>query len=68
MIVAADGSIPATELAKLGVRPGQHLRIVVDASLPKALALRGSLAEYPEPSWEDFEYAGTRAREDFGLT
>ncbi len=28
LVVADDGSIPATQLASLGVRPGTHLRVV----------------------------------------
>jgi len=68
VIVAADGSIPAVELAKLGVRPGQHLRVVVNSAPGTSGVLRGSLTGYPEPTWEDFEYASAQAREDFGLT
>ena len=33
LVVAEDGSIPAEQLARLGVRPGAHLR-VVEASQP----------------------------------
>jgi len=29
VIVADDGSVPAAELARLGVRPGAHLRLIV---------------------------------------
>lgn len=28
VVVADDGSLPAAELARLGVRPGAHLRLV----------------------------------------
>lgn len=28
VVVADDGSVPAAELARLGVRPGMHLRLV----------------------------------------
>ncbi len=30
LVVAADGSIPADQLARLGVAPGAHLRVVDD--------------------------------------
>jgi hypothetical protein len=34
VVVGSDGAltVPAAELARLGVRPGAHLRLVVDAS------------------------------------
>ena len=60
------GSIPDAELARLGVRPGPHLRIVVPPASGNGGVLRGSLASYPEPTSDDFERAGQQAREDFG--
>jgi len=68
VIVADDGSIPAADLARLGVLPGQHLRVVVPPTSFDGGVLRGSLARYPEPTWDDFELAGLRAREDFGIS
>jgi hypothetical protein len=30
LVVADDGSIPADQVARLGLRPGSHLRVVVE--------------------------------------
>jgi hypothetical protein len=68
LIVAADGSIPAADLARLGLQPGQHLRVVVPSAPDDTGVLRGSLAGYPEPTWDDFEHAGSRVRDDFGIS
>ncbi|MHB1773942.1 MAG: hypothetical protein ACYCST_19825 [Acidimicrobiales bacterium] len=68
VVVAGDGSIPAEQLAALGVRPGSHLRVIVAEPVPATPSFRGSLKGFPEPSWEDFERAGELARSDFELS
>lgn len=40
LVVADDGSIPAEQIASLGVRPGAHLRVIVE---PAGL-VRGTIA------------------------
>ncbi len=69
LIVAEDGSIRAEDLARLGLAPGAHLRVLPAA--PAAAVVEefcGSLTgRFPEPSWEDFQMASALAREDFGL-
>ncbi|MCL2769292.1 MAG: hypothetical protein FWD42_04190 [Solirubrobacterales bacterium] len=52
LVVASDGSIPADQLARLGVAPGTHLRVV---QTNPAGTLAGSLPDFPDLSWEDFE-------------
>ncbi len=32
LVVADDGSIPADQVARLGLRPGSHLRVVLETS------------------------------------
>jgi hypothetical protein len=65
VVVGADGGIAPEELARHGIRPGAHLRIVAEverlAIRPAYGALRGQL---PEVSWEDFEAASRLAIED----
>ncbi len=43
LIVGPDGSIPADQIAQLGLRPGAHLRVVAESGLGIGAA-RGSLA------------------------
>ena len=64
LVVSDDGSIPAEQLAKLGVRPGAHLRVVATASTSPVSELDGSLPELPDLSWEDFEAGSELARRD----
>jgi len=65
LIVAADGSIPADQLERLGVRPGAHLRVVQSASpTPAAGSISGSLSHLPDVSWNDFQRASELARCD----
>jgi len=70
LVVAADGSIPADQLKRLGVGPGAHLRVVeTPATTPatrKGGSLAGSLPNFPDVTWEDFERASKLAREDVG--
>ena len=63
LVVAEDGSIPAAQLSALGLRPGTHLRVV---SRPAGRRVEGSLVDFPDLSWEDFERASEAARSDLG--
>ena len=64
LVVADDGSIPATQLASLGLRPGTHLRVV--AAPANSGGIEAVLADFPDVSWEDFERASQSARSDLG--
>jgi hypothetical protein len=64
LIVAADGSIPADQLARLGVAPGAHLRVVHTAPAGSAHNLAGSLSGFPDLTWEDFERVSELAQHD----
>jgi hypothetical protein len=68
LVVGADGSgvIDAAQLARWGVEPGTHLRVVPEAPAASAVrrrSLRGALANASgsAPSWEDFEAASSAA-------
>src|SRR3954447_22243190 len=68
LVVGADGSgvIDAAQLARWGVEPGAHLRVVPvtpAASMVRRRSLRGALANASgsAPSWEDFEAASSAA-------
>lgn len=63
LVVARDGSIPADQLAPLGLRPGAHLR-VVETQAAKTAHLAGSLPDFPDLTWEDFERGSELARRD----
>jgi hypothetical protein len=49
LIVGPDGSIPADQIARLGLRPGTHLRVVAEPGLgaddPARTSLAGPLRE-----------------------
>lgn len=64
LVVADDGSIPATQLASLGLRPGTHLRVV--AAGANSDGIEAALADFPDLLWEDFERASQLARSDLG--
>lgn len=65
LVVAEEGSIPAEQLARLGVRPGAHLRVVEASQLTEQpSSLRGSLPDLPDLDWEAFERASELARRD----
>jgi hypothetical protein len=68
LIVAADGSIPADQLVRLGVAPGAHLRVVQTDSTGSAGTLAGSLPDFPDLAWEDFEQASNLAQRDLAAT
>ncbi len=65
LVVAPDGSIPADQLARLGVAPGAHLRVVQTS---QAGTLAGSLADFPDLTWEEFEHASALAKRDLTAT
>ncbi len=55
-VVDPDGAlrIPAQELARHGVRPGSHLRIITDApAAPPRRSARGALADAIDPTTVD---------------
>jgi hypothetical protein len=52
LVVAADGTIPAEQLARIGAMPGAHLRVVETTS---TASVAGSLPDFPDLTWEDFE-------------
>ena len=65
LVVGEDGSIPAEQLARLGLQPGAHLRVVEATSLPTGNDdLEGSLRDLPELEWQDFERGSELARRD----
>lgn len=65
LVVAEDGSIPADQLARLGLKPGAHLRVVEATSMPTGTDdLEGVLQDLPELEWEDFERGSELARRD----
>lgn len=65
LVVAEDGSIPADQLASLGLRPGAHLRVVETDEPPAAPSgLAGSLPDLPDIDWAAFERASDLARQD----
>lgn len=44
VVVADDGSVPASELARLGVRPGARLRLVPEQRPARRARMAGALA------------------------
>jgi hypothetical protein len=64
LVVADDGSIPADQLARLGVVPGSHLRVVQADSTRPGNSFAGSLHYFPDLSWKDFEHGSELARRD----
>jgi len=64
LVVGPDGSIPAAQIARLGLRPGAHLRVVAEAPQSQR-PFKGSLPDFPELTWEDFERGSELAQSDF---
>lgn len=64
LVVADDGSIPADQLASLGLRPGAHLRVISTDPTVDASVLAGSLPDLPDIDWDDFERGSDLARQD----
>jgi hypothetical protein len=68
LIVGPDGSIPADQIARLGLRPGAHLRVVAELPEPAKTHFGGSLPDLPEVAWEDFERGSQLAQGDLRLS
>lgn len=64
LVVADDGSIPAEQLTRLGMRPGTHLRVVAEQPPEAESSVAGRLTSWPKVSWEDFERASQLAQAD----
>ena len=65
LVVAADGSIPAAQLARVGLRPGTHLRVVTaDAEPDDSTSVEGSLPNLPDLDWAAFERGSELAQQD----
>jgi hypothetical protein len=64
LVVADDESIPAEQIARLGVGPGTHLRVIADKHPATQGSIAGQLTSWPGVSWEDFERASQLARAD----
>ena len=64
LVVADGGSIPADQLAQLGIRPGTHVRVVATPDRSVGRGLAGSLPDLPDLDWEDFVRASELARHD----
>jgi hypothetical protein len=67
LVVAADGSIPAEQLARIGATPGVHLR-VVQAQPVETTAASASLSSLPDLAWEDFQRGSELASRDLTAT
>ncbi len=65
LVVAEDGSIPATQLSLLGLRAGAHLRArrVHLLGIRRRSGGRGP-ADFPDITWEDFERASDLVTKD----
>ena len=68
LIVGPDGSIPADQIARLGLRPGAHLRVVREPFPEHRARFGNSLPDLPDLSWEDFERGSALARGDMRLS
>ncbi len=64
LVVADDGSIPAEQLARLGLLPGTHLRVVEAHRADQPAQLAGALPDFPDLDWSDFERGSALAVED----
>ena len=64
LIVAVGGSIPADQVVRLGLRPGARLRVATAASDHEPPPVVGSLPEFPDLCWEDFEKGSNLAQHD----
>jgi hypothetical protein len=66
--VADDGSIPADQIARLGLRPGALLRVIESGPVASEPSLAGSLPDFPDLDWAAFERGSTLARSDLSAT
>lgn len=62
--MAEDGSIPADQVERLGLRPGAHLRVIDSSQRAKAHSVAGTLPDFPDLDWGDFERGSALARSD----
>jgi hypothetical protein len=51
-VVADDGSIPAEQIACIGVRPGTHLRVATEHPNESAGSIARRLKNWPDVRWE----------------
>lgn len=63
LVVGPDGGIPAEQIARLGLRPGSHLRVVPEPGRRPA-TFGGSVPDLPEVSWDDFQRGSALAQRD----
>jgi hypothetical protein len=69
LVVAADGSIPAEQIASLGLQPGAHLRVVeTDQPSVATAGLAGSLPDLPDLDWVNFERGSELAQQDLNAS
>ncbi len=69
LVVADDGSIPADQIARLGLRPGALLRVIESGPVASERSgLAGSLPDFPDLDWAAFERGSTLARSDLSAT
>ena len=68
LVVAEDGSIPADQVKRLGLRPGAHLRVIETSRASRTGGLAGSLPDFPDLDWADFERGSELARNDLSAT
>lgn len=69
LVVAEDGSIPADQIARLGLRPGAHLRVIETGRVAgEPSSLGGSLPDLPDLDWAAFEQGSTLARSDLSAS
>jgi hypothetical protein len=64
LVVADDGSIPADQIASLGLRPGARFRVVREPKEVSAQTIAGSLPDWPDLTWEQFEKGSQLAQAD----
>ena len=68
LVVGDDGSIDAAQLSRLGLRPGSHVRVVRVGTEGPGAPVGGSMPDFPELSWDDFERGSELARRDLTST
>lgn len=68
LVVAEDGSIPAEQVARLGLRPGTHLRVIETQPRDQSSKLAGALPDFPDLDWAAFEIGSDLARRDLTST
>lgn len=67
--MAEDGSIPADQIARLGLQPGAHLRVVEARPATDAPGtLAGALPDFPDLDWAAFERGSDLARSDLSAS